>query len=268
MFRHSSAEEPNPALLDWTKTHRKKDNLDFFVDAFADMRKKRRRGGGQMAIGLLGQRDLPGVTVRQAQSVLRWDLRPSCWSHAFLVAEPVKADAKAVAPTMIKEVALYSRTGRFPEPANNGVTGAGLGVYHDPTIDANVALLCVDMSSSEIESVSDRATRQPNLDRARYDLWSTLGVWESYLWSGAELPNPLRQGFPIPSASFVEYCFEAIQLDVAPGGSERNSSPEHLWNGAKWWASTFTQWGHPISGYYVLRDTGCTLLDVDEARTA
>lgn len=267
MFRHSSAEEANPDLLDWSEAYREKDNIDFFADAFADMRKKKRRGGGQMVIGLLGQRDIPGVTVRRAQSVLRWDLRPSCWSHAFLVAEAVKADPKALAPTSIREVALHSRTGRFPEPADNGVTGARLGAYHDPTIDANVALLCVDMSKGDIDAVSERATTAPNLDRARYDIWSMLGVWESYLWSGAELPNPLRQGFPVPSASFVEYCFEAIQLDVAPGGSERNSSPEHLWNGAKWWAGTFSEWGHPIGGYYVLRDERCTLLDPNEAQS-
>jgi hypothetical protein len=264
MFKHSGETEPNPELLDWSENYARADNIDFFTAALVDMAERGRGHGGMMVIGLLGQRDIPGVTLRQAQSTLRWDLRPSLWSHAFLIAEVGENEPASIAIRLLKEVAIYSRAGHFPEPANNAVTGAGLGLYDLAARDANAALIIVEMNDEDVESVRVRATEQPNLDRTRYDLWATLGVWESYVWSRGERPNPLVEGYPIPAASFVEYCYEAIQLDVTPGGSERNSSPEHLWNGAKWWSDMFTRFGHPVSGYYVIRDARCTLLDPNE----
>ena len=98
-----------------------------------------------MAIGLLGQRDLPGVTLRWAQSVLRWDLRPSLWSHAFLVAEPAAGDTATVGRTRLREVPLFERTGAFPRPERNGVSDGRLDLYQDSSVDANVALLTIEM---------------------------------------------------------------------------------------------------------------------------
>jgi hypothetical protein len=62
----------------------------------------------------------------------------------------------------------------------------------------------------------------------------------------------------------VEYCFEEIQLDLAPGASERNSAPEHLWNGARWWNETFGEFDRPIHGRCVLRDRHCKVLGAHE----
>jgi len=46
--------------------------------------------------------------------------------------------------------------------------------------------------------------------------------------------------------------------------AERNSAPEHIWNAAVWWHEAFAREGHPIGGYYALRDKGCSLLSTDE----
>jgi hypothetical protein len=260
MIRHSGSTSKNARVKDWTSKFRGKDNLEFFAAALDELTRKDAGHGGLMAIGLLGQRDIPGVTLRLAQSVLRWDLRPSLWSHAFLVAGRT-SDVKAIGDLPIREVSIYSRTGAFPEPAYNAVSDATLGDYADREVDANVALLTVAMSTEEVENVADRALANPNLDRLRYDFWETLGIWAGYLWSSGTRPNPLREGFPMFSSAFVEYCFEAIPLDLSPAASERNSAPEHLWNSAVWWDDSFTEFGHPISGRYCLRDESGALLD-------
>ncbi|MEK7203904.1 MAG: hypothetical protein AAB254_00195, partial [candidate division NC10 bacterium] len=85
-----------------------------------------------------------------------------------------------------------------------------------------------------------------------------------YLWSQGARPNPLREGVQIFSAAYVEMAFEAINLDLTPGASERNSAPEHIWNAAAWWHEAFAREGHPIGGYYVLRDKGGSLMSTDE----
>jgi hypothetical protein len=260
-MRHSGSLRENPRVEDWTADYAARDNLEFFAGAIARLGRDGTGNGGLMTIGLLGQRDLPGIALRHAQSVLRWDRRPSLWSHAFLVAErPV--DPSSIEGLRLREVSIYSRTGRFPEPADNAVGDATVGLYRDPEVDANVALLAVEMNDENAEKVAERAIREVNLDRLRYDFWESLGVWASYLWSGGTRPNPLREGFPIFSSSFVEYCFEAIPLDLSPGASERNSAPEHLWNAARWWDESFQEYEHPISGFYCLRDKGAAVLDV------
>jgi hypothetical protein len=268
MIRHSGATERNPRLIDWSGDYADADNVRFFADALAAVAKDGRGNGGLMTIGLLGQRDIPGVTLRNAQSILRWDLRPSLWSHVFLISGESDATPEATAELPIREVAIYSRTGEFPDPANNGVTTGKLGLYRRPQLDANAALLAVEMDAKDVKEVSARAVDDPNLDRLRFDLWEMLGVWESYLWSSGGRTNPLREGLPIFCSAFAEYCFEAIRVDLSPGASERNSAPEHIWNGAVWWHEAFEAFGHPMSGYYVLRDKGCSPLGPDELQEA
>jgi len=105
VLRHSQSETQNPNVIDWTDTHAAGGNATFFADAIADLSEH----DGLGLIGLVGSSDLPGVALRRAQSILRWDRRPSLWSHAFL----------CVGGGAIREVALHSRAGHFPEPADN-----------------------------------------------------------------------------------------------------------------------------------------------------
>jgi hypothetical protein len=257
IMRHSKASEPNEDVADWTNRYLKRNNRDFFRDALKALAENRLGNQGVGVIGLVGQTDLPGYTLRTAQSVLRWDRRPSLWSHAFLIAAPVSA---RITEVPIWEVALHPRSGEIPMPEKNGVGESRLGFYDDPTVDANVALLAVRMTDSEARKVVERA-RQPNIDRLRYSLWDCLGVWQSYMWSQAVRPNPLSEGYPICSSSYVEMAFEAIHLDLTPAASERNSAPEHLWNAALWWHEAYRDLKHPISGYYVHRNKQCYLRD-------
>ena len=265
MIRHSLAKEGkrNPHLKNHTKKYRKRSNSEFFADALEAAGELQ----GYLAIGLVGHRDLPGVAVRHAQAVLRWDLRPSLWSHAFIVVGEAHGDAGG---RELREVTLNPRGTAFPDPATNGVVTGTIADYDDPRIDANVALFHVplrqDDEVNELAAIHDRAVDNPNLDRTRYDLWRSLGVWQSFFWSAGDAANPLREGFPEPSSSFVEYCYEAIRLDLSPGASERNSAPEHLWNSAVWWYEEFNALERPVSGSYVLRDPQCTLMDPDELR--
>ena len=273
VMRHSGAESPNDGVVDLTgETYG--DNLDFFLDAFRrldqqDTGDKRKGVGnkGLMNIGLVGERDLMGVTLRQAQSVVRFDRRPSKWSHAFLVAGQAPQTKAELANLKVLEVTMNPRTGAMPDPNSNGLTFGRLGNYASPMITANAALLAVKMTDEEAGLVDYKA-RRPNRDRIRYNMWDSLCVWQGYFWAQGSRPNPLSEGFPIFSSSYVEYAFEAIDLDVTPAASERNSAPEHLWNSARYWYENLDDLGHPIYGYSVVRDPGCAVLYQDEVRDA
>lgn len=248
MLRHSQSDTTNADVHDWTERFGDAGNDAFFAAAIEELPERDGRG----LIGLVGSRDLPGVAVRRAQSILRWDRRPSLWSHAFLLTGSGE----------LREVALHSRAGHFPEPANNAITPATLEHYADARTDANVALLSVKMDDEEADRVVARAVAQPNLERLRYDLFETLGFWYAFLWTRGT-PNPLEQGVPHHASALVEYCFEAIGVDLTPGASDRNSAPEHLWNGARWWSEELSEFDRPIQGRYVLRDRGCSVLGAE-----
>jgi hypothetical protein len=243
VLRHSNSDVQNPDVKDVTDDYRDEDNTRFFADTIGEF------GGPRALIGRVGSCDLPGVALRRAQSILRWDRRPSLWSHAFLVVDDG-----------IREVTVHSRAGHFPEPADNAITRATLEHYAS---DPNVALLRVSMTEAEAEAVAERATTQPNLERLRYDLFETLGFWQAYLWTRGTA-NPLEQGIPMAASALIEYCFEAIQLDLTPGANDRNSAPEHLWNGARWWTEAFDEFGRKISGRAVIRDRHCKVLGPGE----
>lgn len=269
--RHSAATETNenvtgsePPALEPARDG--ESNMDFMLQSLGSLRESGR--SARNAICLVGQRDLPGVVLRRAQAILRWDLRPSLWSHAFVIADDVELTPEGVAAAPIREVALHSRRGLFPDPSDNAVTPGRLGDYDDPLIDANIAVLAVEMNEEEAAKVGERVREDPNLDRLRYDLWATLGVWQSYFWSAGAAENPLRQSIPMFSSAFVEYCYEAIQFDLAPAASDRNSAPEHIWNGARWWHEELGEVGRPIHGRYLLRDKHCSLLDPKELKRA
>jgi len=262
-MRHSKSTGRNPELREWTDRYRDSNNLRFFGDALADFSKKKIGNGGMMVIGLLGQRDIPGHTLRVAQSILRWDQRPSLWSHVFLIEDKVTLRSTEVGRVKVCEAPLFSRSGQFPHPEHNGVGSVELKNYDNPKVDANAALLAIQMSDSDAKRVKQRAN-EPNHDRLRYNLWESLGIWQGYLWSQGARPNPLREGVPIIASSYAEMAYEAIELDLTPGASIRNSAPEHIWNAAVWWHDTFARQKHPISGYYVLRDKGGSLVSTDD----
>ncbi len=268
-MRRSIAGKSNHQLGDWSQwiVDKNVSNMDFFAEALDTMDKDCGVGnGGVMAIGLVGSRDIPGTTLRRAQSVLRWDRRPSKWSHAFLLRKP----RTRMKTTRILEVPLHARNGVFPRPEENGLNeNATLNAYEDSDVDVNVALIVVarrivttkgrvtlaNLDPGEINKVEKHA-EEPNSDRLRYDLWESLSVWKQYLWSDGAGINPLREGVPVPSAAYVEMAYEAIGLDLVPGASERNSAPEHIWNAARWWhqESVAKEEGADASPYIM---TGC-----------
>ncbi len=261
-MRASQTDTRNPDIKDWTSKYHKRTNLQFFNDAFAALRKQGIAKRGMMTVGLVGSRDLPGHTLRMAQAILRWDLRPSYWSHVFVVAQPVTSQT-SLSNVKILEIPPFPRNGQFPKPEQNGVNEGTLGQYDDKTIDANVGLVAVTLAEKETTQLLKRA-KAWNADRVRFNFWNMLGAWQTYLWSQGAKTNPLREGIPIAASSYIEYIFEGLGLGVTPGASSRNSAPEHLWNAACWWHKAFKEDDRKIAGMFAVRDPGCAMLRPNE----
>ncbi len=230
---------------DWKKELQRSSNLAFFAAA----KKHLPRGYSFLgAIGLVGGNSWPACALQAAQSVLRWDRRPSYWSHCFLICR----EATKIEETRLWECTLepYALSDLLPE--HNAVTSRTLDAYADPGSYPNVALVAFKLGDKEVKALIARA-KKPNIDRLRFPLWDLAGRWIAYLWGGAAV-NPLTEGFRMPSAGYVEMAYEAAGIDLTPGSSERNSSPEHIWQTAKWWYKPFEDFGKPLYLQYCLRE--------------
>ena len=247
-MRHSTVTERNPKAI----TRTEPTNLGFFAAAARALGQTGHRSEG--AIGIVGGADLFSGMLRQAQALLRWDRRASYWSHAFLIAGPIAATPAAAANTPLLECTLHPRPPAVHAPERNGVTVGRLANYPE-TMYPNAALLSFQLSRDEITAILARA-RDPNLDRLRFDLWDLLSLWREYVWAlGARL-NPLLEGHRLFNVAYCELAYEAVGIDLTPGASERNSSPEHLWNTALWWWKPYEDTGHPIQVHAVIRQAG------------
>ena len=61
-------------------------------------------------------------------------------------------------------------------------------------------------------------------------------------------------------------AYEGINLDLTPGASERNSIPEHLWQGALWWWPQYQAANKAVRVWSCIRDPNPTLMDADPPR--
>ena len=144
---------------------------------------------GSALIGLVGSCDLPGVAVRRAQSILRWDRRPSLWSHAFLLVGGGERSAR-------------SRCTRAPATSPSRPTTRSRR-RRSRTTRARAWTRTSRCSAVRMErrggrrASSSARPSNPNLERLRYDLFETLGFWQAFLWTRGT-PNPLEQGVPEP----------------------------------------------------------------------
>ncbi|MEQ8763921.1 MAG: hypothetical protein RL885_08340 [Planctomycetota bacterium] len=255
-------------------THPKKTATDLFVK-IKDDTKAIDRKAGILLIGGTSARDL---VVRQAQSLLRFDRLPSYWSHAALILDwPDTAEPKDVIGA---EVCLEPGDPTLQVPERNGVTFFRLDQYLDRDPFPNLAFgtLCLkepkkqeskkkkgkstdeahvkanrdDLDPEVLKGKVVQAALNPCQDRMRFPLWEWLGQWQSFVHSAGN-ENPILQGIAHPGAAFCEYAYQAAGIDVTPGATAPNASPEHLWNAQIRWSQAWVSGGATVRVWAVTR---------------
>jgi hypothetical protein len=209
------------------------------------------------ALVLLGGTDHRSLALRRAQTLLRYDRRPSVWSHAALILQWVGGDAGAVGV----EVTLDPEGGHVPE--RNGVSVFHLSRYDDTGRYPNVALIAPSFAPRAGEpaaAVGGRkaiveAALDPNRERSRFPLWDALGAWSSYCYTPESTQNPLLSNVPIPGAAFCEYAYAMAGVDLTPGATSDQTCPELLWATVKRWSTRLAEMqGTTLETFAMRRD--------------
>jgi hypothetical protein len=181
--------------------------------------------------------------VRGAQAHLRYDRRPSLWSHVALI-----LDWSGKAETALgAEVSLVPAAGEEAVPERNGVTVFELGRYLDAGRWPNLAIALLDPVSAAAVAAGTRdggddearrrqtvrdlalAVATPNRGRPRYRFFDALAPWLAHTTAPEAWPNPLLQGVSLPSAAFCEYAYASIGIELTPGTTDAAAAPEILW---------------------------------------
>ncbi len=284
ILRYVRGSPVNPELVDLTEPFLRRDNAEFLAEVRTRLSEAAADpvtgayfdAGGIGCIGLLGEFGLIGYGIRRALEVLRVDHTPSYWSHAFLLAQPLSADAKANRDPRnspwIWESTLEPATAfnRFTD--RNGVGPRRIGEYSRARFDPfaahscpNVAIIAIGLTRDERTAILDRAD-DPDVDQLHYDILGLLGTWYAYLTNRANQPNPLAQGHAVYCSAFVQLAYDAAGIDLAPGAHERNTSPEHLWQTVKFFHERLppividgARTARPVRGWYCVRDPYCQI---------
>ncbi|XXF78301.1 hypothetical protein P2318_00665 [Myxococcaceae bacterium GXIMD 01537] len=219
-IRSSPATRPNPHFREQARP-RRQGNLAWLTRAAG----KARPAKPGTALVLLGGDDPVSFRLRVAQSHMRHDLTPSRFSHVVLM------EAGGGVADEGWEVSLEPAGGFGYPPRTNGVQRAILRRYDDAKSFPNVALLHVPVEWRLVSRALDQFMRQ----RAVLDTVELVTSWLPYVWGAGRAGNPLLEGKGLPSAAMVEVVLSAAGFELTPGVSSAGSTPEAIWQSARWW---------------------------------
>jgi hypothetical protein len=286
--RYLPGAAPNPNIHDLSEEFRRKDNASFLAYVAGQIQKVAPNPAGLSAssvaaIGLIGEYGLLGYGVRRAQEIIRLDRGPSYWSHAFLFVGEIDSDAATVrsarkAPWIL-ESTLEPSANLNSWMLRDGVGPRRVSDYSFADFDLavqhcvpNMAVIAFGLRDDERDAILKRA-HDPAADRLHYDVPGLLGTWFAYLSNTASAPNPLSTGAAIYCSAYVQMAYDAAGIDLAPGAHQRNTSPEHIWQSAKFLSSVFKipSRADPakfvdrsVHCWYVIRDPACVIAPVGE----
>ena len=190
-----------------------------------------------LSLLLVGGNDHRSAILRESQALVRFDQRPSYWSHVGVIARWDASWQEAVG----LEVSLDPEDLQAQVPERNGVTLFSLRRYANATRYPNVCVATFTPRAGVQGFATDQkaleeAIRHPNYDRDRYPLWKLLGVWHAHLHQ-PERSQPLVDGVPMPSAAFAQSVFAAGGVDLFAAATSPNACPEHIWATLLYWSS-------------------------------
>lgn len=207
-IRQSAAAQPNRQLNE-TEHKERQSNREWLKAV-----------GISEGIVLLGGSSVAHFRLRVAQSHLRRDLTPSCWSFAGLLDGDTIVSVPFDLAADASEIVVM-----------NGVQNCRIADYDDPERFPNIAVLSFASDFREVIQSAELLSKQ----RSIIDLPALVLHWLGYLWSTGQVGNPLLAGYGVPSAVFVETVYGMTGVELTPGLSSSASCPEAIWQSAKWW---------------------------------
>jgi len=173
------------------------------------------------AICLFGGVEPIGRIIRDAQSLITNDGKPSLWSHAAVLIGRREDDFHWL---LESDISLNLERVQL----RNGAQENRIDKYADSAKYPNLAILDFDLNEDSTKRVIGKALDLV-VQNVMYPISGLLGTLIAYAFRMEDRENVLNDPAALYCSAFVKEAFLSIGLDLAPGVATTNTSPEHLY---------------------------------------
>jgi hypothetical protein len=181
-------------------------------------------------IGLVGTNDFIGLAIREAQSLITKDKKPSLWSHCFILGD-LRLNLRGPKGSKTRSPYIFESDLKInlvePE-VRNGAQENWIGKWCVKKVK-HAAIIDFGLSDDERDNVLATALQLVD-EQIRYPVQELLGTWWAIITGKQWLPNPLKDPRrAMYCSAFVRYCYQQAKKDFL--GSEvdvSNTAPENI----------------------------------------
>jgi hypothetical protein len=181
-------------------------------------------------IGLVGTNDAIGMAIREAQSLITKDRKPSLWSHCFILGD-LRLDMRGSGGTRTRSPYIFEsdlKVKLFKPQVRNGAQENWIGKWCVEKVE-HAAIIDFGLSDDERDNILANALQLVD-EQVLYPIQELLGTWWAIVTGKQWLPNPLNDpNHAMYCSAFVRYCYQQAKKDFL--GSEvdvSNTAPEDI----------------------------------------
>jgi len=181
------------------------------------------------SIGLVGTKDVIGLSIREAQKKVTADGQASLWSHCFIFGE-LRLDRRGHGDTLSKSPYIFEsdlHINLLKPQLRNGAQESWIGKWCKETVE-NAAVIDFRLSEDEKNLVLANALQLID-EQILYPIQELLGTWFSIITKKQWQPNPLDDPHAMYCSAFVRYCYKEAGKDFLHNDvSLSNTTPEDI----------------------------------------
>jgi len=180
-------------------------------------------------IGMVGTKDTIGIAIREAESAVTVNKKPSLWSHCFILGE-LRLDLRGPGGTKSKSPYLFEsdlNINLFEPQLRNGAQENWIGKWCKEKVE-NAAVIDFGLSENEKDEVLATALQLVD-EQVSYPIHELFGTWWAIITKKQWLPNPFDDPHAMYCSAFARYCYKEAGKDfIGPEVSVSNTTPENI----------------------------------------
>jgi len=180
-------------------------------------------------IGIVGARGMIGMAIREAQSVMTVDGKPSLWSHCFILGG-LRLDRRGQGGQKSKSPYLFEsdlKVNLLKSQIRNGAQENWIGKWCQEEVE-NAAVIDFGLSGNQEEDILATALQLVD-EQVLYPIQELLGTWWAIIVKKRWLPNPIDDAHAMYCSAFTRYCYKEAGRDfIGSEVSVSNTTPEDI----------------------------------------
>ena len=180
-------------------------------------------------IGIVGAKDMIGIAIREAQSAVTADKKPSLWSHCFILGD-LRLDRRGAGGTKSKSPYIFEsdlKVNLLKAQVRNGAQENWIGKWCREEVE-NAAVIDFGLSEDQQENILATALQLVD-EQVLYPIHELLGTWWAIIMKKRWLPNPVDDPHAMYCSAFVRHCYKEAGGDfIGPEIAVSNTTPEDI----------------------------------------